>query len=385
MLVEGFYMRMLSLCLFVVVVGCSGGGPANDVAGGNDVVVSDVVDIREDGVADVLPDVRRDASLDTTEDQDLGNPDDVNVPDTHVAECATGPVCETDDDCPEGQGMRCNTVLNPPKCQVLYCGEVASACSENLLCASKVCFDDKCCEPDCEGRECGDNGCGGVCGGCLDGDAICKDGNCCLPNCTGMECGNDPVCGESCGKCEEPFTCQEGDCVCTPDCDGKECGTDPICGYSCGVCDDGWGCNSSQICECTPQCDNVKCGSGFPDSCGGECGCGAASNGVEKACQGGMCECDKFKSVKSADTPEEDKNGNKIYLSCIENKITCIYADGSLVDFNNPTILGQYILFITFLQDPTVTCENNSTQWPDWYSYHIVNDNTTCEVAINEF
>lgn len=187
-----------------------------------------------------------------------------------------------------------------------------------------------------------------------------------------LECGDEQV--------------LTADGCCTPNCDERECGDDPICGYSCGACDEGWNCNSSQICECIPQCDNLKCGLGFPDGCGGECGCEAASNGVEKACQGGMCECDKFKSVESANMPEEDKNGNKIYLSCIESEITCIYANGSLVDFNNPTILGQYLLFITFLQSE-VSCENNSTQWPDWetyHTYHIVNDNTTCEVAINQ-
>ena len=47
------------------------------------------------------------------------------------------------------------------------------------------------CTPDCENKNCGADGCGGICGNCPLG-SICDDksGTCqCLPNCEGKGCG----------------------------------------------------------------------------------------------------------------------------------------------------------------------------------------------------
>lgn len=57
----------------------------------------------------------------------------------------------------------------------------------------------------------------------------------CVPNCTGKVCGSNG-CGGSCGTCPDGFTCTGGDCICIPDCGGgfKECGPDG-CGGECGV------------------------------------------------------------------------------------------------------------------------------------------------------
>ena len=78
----------------------------------------------------------------------------------------------------------------------------------------------------CEGKECGDNGCGTPCGTCPEGLA-CVDGQClCAPDCEGMECGEDG-CGGSCGPCGAFQFCDLGVCLegaCEPDCAGKECG-----------------------------------------------------------------------------------------------------------------------------------------------------------------
>jgi hypothetical protein len=57
----------------------------------------------------------------------------------------------------------------------------------------------------------------------------------CLPDCDGKQCGEDG-CGDLCGTCEEWEQCVDGACQCTPDCEGKECGEDG-CGESCGECD----------------------------------------------------------------------------------------------------------------------------------------------------
>jgi hypothetical protein len=77
------------------------------------------------------------------------------------------------------------------------------------------------CTPDCENRECGDDGCGGSCGTChygCGGILTCYEGSCgvpCCPNCTGRSCGSDG-CGGICGACTAPnTTCAEliGKCV----------------------------------------------------------------------------------------------------------------------------------------------------------------------------
>ncbi len=71
-----------------------------------------------------------------------------------------------------------------------------------------------------------------------------------LPDCSGKVCGSDG-CGGSCGTCKSPKTCKSGKCKCIPDCAGKQCGPNGCGGY-CGTC--GWGtkCNSYK-CKCGPS------------------------------------------------------------------------------------------------------------------------------------
>ena len=49
------------------------------------------------------------------------------------------------------------------------------------------------CVPDCLGKQCGDDGCGGSCGECPTGQACQDDGTClgCTPECAGKACGDD--------------------------------------------------------------------------------------------------------------------------------------------------------------------------------------------------
>ena len=120
------------------------------------------------------------------------------------------------------------------------------------------------CKPDCAGKTCGDDGCGGTCGTCLGQQDACIAGVCtCQPACDGKLCGDDG-CGGSCGGCNGKVCgsdgcdgncgtcpglqdeCIAGACVCIPDCDGKVCGEDG-CGGSCGTCDDpNQGCHVGQ-------------------------------------------------------------------------------------------------------------------------------------------
>lgn len=151
------------------------------------------------------------------------------------------------------------------------------------------------CQPNCDGKECGSDGCGGSCGEC---DAtellVClpEVGKCAKfdpPQCEGKECGDDGM-GGSCGTCEEGFVCVNGNCDsnggCQPNCDGKECGSDG-CAGSCGECD------AAELLVCVPevgkcakfdppQCEGKECGD---DGMGGSCG-----TCEEGACVDGMCE-----------------------------------------------------------------------------------------------
>jgi len=75
------------------------------------------------------------------------------------------------------------------------------------------------CAPDCDGKDCGDDGCGGSCGKCftLEGamdDSLCSPGGtCAVCGCGDRHCGLDD-CGSPCGTCPMHFACNEGfECI----------------------------------------------------------------------------------------------------------------------------------------------------------------------------
>ena len=99
------------------------------------------------------------------------------------------------------------------------------------------------CEPQCLGRECGSDLCGGLCGSCVIGDVCATGGNCvpeeaaCTDTCEslGYQCGE--VCGESCGSCSgSQESCSAGQCQCQPACAGRVCGDADGCGDFCTPC-----------------------------------------------------------------------------------------------------------------------------------------------------
>ena len=156
------------------------------------------------------------------------------------------------------------------------------------------------CEPECDGKQCGPNGCGGTCGDC-DPGKLCSQGACidpgtCGANCEGKICGPDG-CGGICGYCTYPEVCDpEGQCVevCVPSCDGKFCGPDG-CGGTCGVCEEPLLCGDDGLCYqpgCVPNCTGKVCGN---DGCGGDCGLCAEP----KICQNGTCQLGPCGTVTS--------------------------------------------------------------------------------------
>jgi hypothetical protein len=86
----------------------------------------------------------------------------------------------------------------------------------------------------------------------------------CTPQCSGKACGADG-CGGTCGTCGPNQTCNSsGQCTgsCTPSCSGKTCGSDG-CGGSCGTCGPGQTCGSNGTCSGGgTQCAHDLCTAG---------------------------------------------------------------------------------------------------------------------------
>ena len=153
---------------------------------------------------------------------------------------------------------------------------------QNCSALQKPCVDGVCvdCVPQCDGKECGDNGCGGSCGECpLPPGATCVIATECIQGSCAYEvqqyfCVVDDICvpsgtenpDNSCEKCQpnqsqngwspadngiscgDSLTCHEGKC-CNFDCDGKVCGDDG-CGGVCGLCGPDELCCEGQCAQC---------------------------------------------------------------------------------------------------------------------------------------
>ena len=184
-----------------------------------------------------------------------------------------------------------------PDCEGMECGPDGCGGICGVCTGTDVCMLGKCCHPDCEGKECGPDGCGGACGFCVSPD-VCIVGVCCHPECEGKVCGPDG-CGGSCGSCPGPQdACVEGHCVCQPACSGKQCGPDG-CGGSCGNCPSGYQCNAQGQCvsSCSSHCSNglLDCGESDVD-CGADCApcaagkhCKDVNDCHSRICQDGVC------------------------------------------------------------------------------------------------
>ncbi|MBM4388529.1 MAG: hypothetical protein FJ088_12360, partial [Deltaproteobacteria bacterium] len=88
------------------------------------------------------------------------------------------------------------------------------------------------CTPDCSNRDCGPDGCGSLCGECQNNEFCSTEGKCvpldedviinevandtaCTPDCDGKQCGSNG-CGGSCGGCPSGYACDnDGQCILT--------------------------------------------------------------------------------------------------------------------------------------------------------------------------
>ena len=163
-----------------------------------------------------------------------------------AGKCVCVPICESqgkecgDDGCNAkcGQCQGINVV-----CKEGICDCAGDACGESCCGTNQVCTDAlECCTPKCEGANCGPDQCGSLCGTCTGQNVICHEGQCacqgfwcgstcclpeqtclgndtcCLPQCDGKDCGDD-ACQGVCGNCTAGGICIGGKCP-PP---GKQC------------------------------------------------------------------------------------------------------------------------------------------------------------------
>ncbi len=134
----------------------------------------------------------------------------------------------------DGSGGTCIPLTYSQACtsQGISCGTVDDNCGGTVDCGTcnlGVCYNNRCCMPlgtdscDNQGFNCGtlNDNCGGTldCGTCAS-DETCVSNVCttvCVPDCTGKVCG-DNGCGGSCGTCASDETCVSN--VCIPDTSG---------------------------------------------------------------------------------------------------------------------------------------------------------------------
>ncbi len=149
----------------------------------------------------------------------------------------------------------------------------------------------------------------------------------CVPQCEGRDCGDDG-CGGECGSCPDGESCQAGVCGCAPQCSGKDCGADG-CGGQCGTCDAGDNCENNQCVTPDPCTGACSTQTDSPYCLGGEnlCACGNAGAWTIKNCDQ-LCR-DSGKSGALACEYDSSKSGG-----------TCICAsesaDGDIPDGDTP-------------------------------------------------
>ncbi len=208
--------------------------------------------------------------------------------------------CASGENVPPGDG--CVTECDGRECGSDGCDGVCGQCPSGTSCANHTC---QSCEPQCLGKQCGSDSCGSECGLCPQGSNCNASGQCtveCAPQCSGRECGPDG-CGGTCGQCAAGVVCDSGKCqgACNPNCTGKNCGSDE-CGGSCGSCAPGMSCDATGQCivSCKPNCIGKLCG---PDGCGGLCGSCAAHESCDASGKcAGDCSLHAFTSCDGTAT-----------------------------------------------------------------------------------
>jgi len=105
---------------------------------------------------------------------------------------------------------------------------VLASCNDETLPIAGV---DSGCTPSCEGRQCGNDGCGGSCGTCAYGYGCTDAGKCVAGACGAW--GSGPSCRAYCGDGTTEYWAADGSCMCTNHYSGQYTCQDyhACCGY----------------------------------------------------------------------------------------------------------------------------------------------------------
>ena len=199
------------------------------------------------------------------------------------------------------------------------------------------------CQPECEGKECGDDGCGGSCGQCPQDQECLPEGICAFvdyPDCEGKECGPDGY-GGTCGECEEGFECTpagkcEAPCIGEGESLGPEEEDVPCCEGLTAL--PHFKTNPGDDCEdmeCCFSCDPME------DSVCGACGDGVCGPG-ENACNCEDCPCYPLLDSDGDGVVDEDDNCPDHYNPNQANCDKDMMGDACDPDDDNDLTEDQY-------------------------------------------
>lgn len=244
------------------------------------------------------------------------------------------------------------------------------------------------CQPNCESKQCGDDGCNGSCGTC-GVQATCNEGICMPSGCTEGPCDDNDPCthSDSCdgGVCKgSAYSCDD-EKECTDDqCDGKgdcvfeivpnRCLINGIC-YESGQlhannqckecmpfvsktawsaddsneCDDNDECLTGEYCdggECIPGETQLNCDDDSvctDDSCDSQIGC--VNEFLQGPCDDqDLCtNDDKCQDGQCLGTAVDCNDGNPCTGDTCDQKMGCVYQNSqSDCDDGNPCTVGDY-------------------------------------------
>jgi len=419
-------IKKIGYLVFVLLItafwGCGGGGSSN---GSSDILGSDII-IGDSQIA-------TDSSIQDIEDiKDIIESGDARE-DIEIGLEVGSDITDTSEDISDAQGSDAIedilTDISDVVEDIVVDGEckdecTVSACKDNYILNScvdwnndgckeykevvceKGCENGACktCIPNCANKECGDDGCGGVCGSCGN-YTICNNNNKCeciigFANCNGSwvdgceaNLSTDPHhCSDCATDCGDNSLCNNKTCACQigyANCDGlwlngceinlndpNTCGTNCSNIVNCGqnsVCISGvCGCKSGYANCNNDWSDGCEVDLNSINSCGTSCSnkvvC-STNNGSNPVCDNGVCRLTCNNGYADCNAKLGSSDGCEIDLS---NTNTC----GISCDYL--TNCGQNSLCVFGSCDCKSDYANCNNNWADGCETNLTSNNDNC-------